>query len=113
MDKDKKVDKETVEQYIVDSEAGSVYEVSPYPIEGIPEGFSFLFKKEQQVNNLFHFGHLVGFTPGMKWDTLGAAYYKPVLYSNDASQDVIDMEFKQQADALLALYKDNVKKING
>lgn len=86
-------------------------DIEPHKIDGIPEGFSYWRKRKRVVDDLIDMGELLGFTPGYKWNVLGAMFYKPIVVHRGDDGSELDKELKQQGNRMVDLYKENLKKL--
>jgi hypothetical protein len=117
-DFNKIVDKDNVSEYISKTFTpnNGYKSIAPYPIDGIPDGFSFYAIKDREIDNLIQRGHLIGFTPGYKWNRIGAAYHKPIIVHKS---DIESMEYEEgkeldeQSKEMIKLYKNNLSNLNG
>jgi len=102
---------DTVKKFVSDNTEGVIY---PFPIEGIPEGFSFFLKEDREIggsDGLISEGKLIGFTPGYKFGRLGSVYYKPIIIHSPRSQEEVDREIAERSKEMRQLYRDNIKKL--
>lgn len=86
--------------------------VKPFLIDGIPEGFSFWMDDEKKIPGLRYFARLLGFTPGHVWTgELGAAFMKPVMVDDDATEVEETEEIEKRKKEMVGLYNQNIKHV--
>ncbi len=93
-----KVTKASVAEYAKEAE------ITPYPIEGIPEGFSWFREKMLTVDSTTVIGYLFAFIPLSDWK-VDALVMKPIYHSQGRTEDEVNEVTKKAEEDLLNEYK--------
>lgn len=79
-----------------------------YPIQGLPDGFTFHRKMRQQVDSMMMKGYLMAWVPDKDMTIKGNYHYEMVLHLPDASKKDIDDAFKKAESKLISKFNNNL-----
>lgn len=97
-----KITKASVEEYV--KEQAKSQDVILYPIDGIPEGFSYLIRRDVEVAGRRNIGYMVAFIPLRDWGTDGSIVNRPVEVDKDATKVEEEDVLAATAKLVLELY---------